>query len=227
MKRLLGLCVIAAVGACSSGGTSPVLSIIKDTVLPPKSEGVPASTGTSILTREKIEAYGLALIRARIENDEISNLLTGTSLNGGYVTYVSTFRQTITMLGSLVTSTRGLGGDLLAVRHDANDPIAGLMPVVNWPTTLTRDYRFPATGPAGHVVSVSCELTKGAPVAFTQVEATYDVTPVTENCAGDGVAFTNTYMAETLTGQVWQSQQWVGEDVGHLNVEVLEPLTID
>lgn len=226
MKRLLGLCLIGAVSACSSGGTSPVLTVIKDTILPPK-EDAPASVAPSTLTREKIEAYGLALIRARIDNEEISNLLTGTSLNDGYVTYVSSFRQTITMLGGLVTSTRGLGGDLLAVRHDANDPIASLTPVVDWPPTLTRDYRFPATGPAGKVVSVSCELVKGQPLRFTQVEVIYDVTPVTESCIGNGVAFTNTYMADTSSGQIWQSRQWVGEGIGHLNVEILEPLTID
>ncbi|MHA1128744.1 MAG: YjbF family lipoprotein, partial [Alphaproteobacteria bacterium] len=204
----------------------PVLTVIKDTILPAKDDA-PASTGPSTLTREKIEAYGLALIRARIGGEDVSNLLTGTSLNDGYVTYVSSFRQTITMLGSLVTSTRGLGGDLLAVRHDANDPIASLTPVSNWPTTLTRDYRFPGAGPTGKVISVNCELTKGEITKFTQVETTYDVTSVTEHCVGEAVTFTNTYMTETLTGQVWHSQQWVGFEVGHLNVEVLEPITID
>lgn len=225
MTRLLAICALGVLGACSSGGTSPVLSVIKEAVLPSKPDEPTANPG--VLTREKIDAYGLALIRARIEGEEISNLLTGTSLNDRYVTYVSSFRQTISMLGNLVTSTRGMGGDLLAVRHDANDPIASLMPVKNWPTSLTRDYRFPAKGPAGQVVSVSCDLTIGQPIKLTQVEITYDVTPVTEHCAGDGVVFTNTYMAETTTGQIWQSQQWVGKAVGHMNVEVLEPLTID
>lgn len=226
MTRALAVLALVMLGACSSGGTSPVLTIIKDTVLPPKDEDTPAPTGSG-LTREIIEAYGLALIRARIEGEEISNILTGTSLNDKYVTYVSPFRQTITMLGGLVTSTRGLGGDLLSVSHDVGDPITTPVPLESWPSTLTRAYRFPAVGPEGDVQRVTCELTQDTPTTLTQVEVTYAVTPITEACSNDNIAFTNTYLAETLTGQIWKAQQWVGADVGYLNIDVLEPLTFE
>lgn len=223
IRALLTLSALTFFAACSSGGTSPVVSVIKGVILPTKAEDVPVASADSVLTREKIEQFGLALIRGRIEGEKISNLLTGTAVNGQYVTYVSSFRQNITMLGSLVTGTRGMGGDLLAVRTDQNDPAAYLTPTADWPDRLTRDYRFPGVGPAGRTVSVTCNLTRAADSTVTIVETTYDVTPFTEHCKGDGVEFTNTYLAQPDTGQIWQTLQWIGDKVGYVNIDVLEP----
>ena len=227
MRPILALLALSILTACSSGGTSPVVAVIKGVILPPKAEDIPVANAGAKLTREKIEAFGLALIRGRIEGEDISNLLTGTAVNGDYVTYVSSYRQNIVMLGTLVTGTRGMGGDLLSVRSDTNDPIAHATPTDDWPSTLTRDYRFPGVGPTGKTISVTCNLTRAPDTTVTIVEVTYDVTPFTEICAGDGVAFTNTYLAQPDTGQIWQSLQWIGDKVGYVNIEVLEPYTTE
>lgn len=227
MRPILALSALSILAACSSSGTSPVVSAIKGVILPSKAEDIPVRNAGAVLTREKIEAFGLALIRGRVEGEDISNLLTGTAVNDQYVTYVSSFRQNITMLGGLVTGTRGLGGDLLAVRADANDPIAYATPTADWPNTLTRDYRFPGVGPEGDVISVRCNLSRGADTTVTIVEVTYDVTPFTEVCSGDGTSFTNTYLAQPDTGQIWQSLQWIGKKVGYVNIDVLEPYTTE
>lgn len=225
IRPILALSALSILAACSSSGTSPVVSIIKSVILPSKVDDTPVTNAGAKLTREKIEAFGLALIRGRIEGEDVQNLLTGTAVNDQYVTYISSFRQNITMLGALVTGTRGMGGDLLAVRTDANDPIAYATPTAEWPTTLTRDYRFPGIGPSGRTVSVTCNLTRAADTTVTIVEVTYDVTPFTEVCTGDGMEFTNTYLAQPDTGQIWQSLQWIGDTVGYVNIEVLEPYT--
>ncbi len=221
----IALGAVTLLGACSSSGTSPVFTAIKSVVLPSKEDTAPTGPRLEV-TRERIVQNGLAMVRARIEGEEISNILSATSLNGNYVTYVSGFRQSITMLGTLVTATRGLGGDLLSVRNAPDDPVATPTKPADWPTRITRDYRFPGVGPAGTVVSVSCDLVPSAPTSITIVEITYNVTPFTETCAGDGVSFTNTYLADK-TGQIWQTRQWVGDKVGYLNLEVLEPFTVD
>lgn len=225
MRKLLVLCVVGSVAACSSGGTSPVFTAIKGVILPSKDEGPTAPPMT--LTRERIVASGLAAVRARIEGEEVSNILSATSLNTPYVTYVSAFRQSITMIGGLVTASRGLGGDMLSVRNDANDPIAILTPVADWPSDFTRDYRFPGVGPEGMLIPVSCKLIKGSASEITIVEVSYEVTEFTEVCDGQNVSFSNTYYAETETGQIWQSRQWTGAKRGYLNIEVLEPFTLD
>ena len=227
IRPALALSALSILAACSSSGTSPVVTAIKGVILPPKAEDTPVTNAGAKLTREKVEAFGLALIRGRIEGEDISNLLTGTAVNGEYVTYVSSFRQNITMLGTLVTGTRGMGGDLLAVRSDANDPVAHATPTADWPSMLTRDYRFPGVGPEGKTVSVTCNLTHAPDTTVTIVEVTYEVTPFTEVCTGDGVEFTNTYLAQPDTGQIWQSLQWIGDTVGYVNIDVREPYTTD
>jgi len=227
IRPILALSALSILAACSSGGTSPVVTAIKGVILPSKAEDIPVKNAGAVLTREKIEAFGLALIRGRVEGEDVSNLLTGTAVNGSYVTYISSYRQNITMLGGLVTGTRGMGGDLLAVRTDANDPVAHATPTADWPSTLTRDYRFPGIGPEGDVVSVTCNLTHASDTTVTIVEVSYDVTPFTEVCSGDGVEFTNTYLAQPDTGQIWQSLQWIGDKVGHVNIDVLEPYTVE
>ena len=226
-RSILAISALSILTACSSGGTSPVVSVIKGVILPTKAEDLPVTNAGATLTREKIEKFGLSLIRGRIEGEDTSNLLTGTAVNDQYVTYISSFRQNITMLGTLVTGTRGMGGDLLAGRADANDPVAYLTPTASWPSTLTRDYRFPGVGPAGKTVSVTCNLTRSADTKVTIVEVTYDVTPFTEVCKGDGLEFTNTYLAQPDTGQIWQSLQWIGDKVGYVNIDVLEPYTTE
>lgn len=227
IRPILALSALSFLAACSSSGTSPIVTVIKGVILPPKAADIPVKNAGATLTREKIEAFGLALIRGRIEGEDISNLLTGTAVNDQYVTYVSAFRQNITMLGGLVTGTRGMGGDLLAVRTDAYDPIAYATPTADWPSTLTRDYRFPGVGPEGEVVLVTCSLSRADDTTVTIVEVTYDVTPFTEVCTGDEVEFTNTYLTQPDSGQIWRSSQWIGDKVGYVNIDVLEPYTTE
>jgi len=226
MRLSLLFCLVLSLGACSSGGTSPVFSAIKGVILPTAGDEKPAKAPATI-TRARIEESGLAIIRGRLEGENITNILSATSLNGTYVTYVSAFKQTVTMNGSLVTATRGLGGDLLAVRNDPHDPVAIITPPEDWPARLTRDYRFPADGPAGDIITVDCVLTRGGEKQITIVELTYSVTAFSEACRGDGVQFTNIYLADSKSGQIWQTRQWVGKTLGYLNIEVLEPFTLD
>ncbi len=233
-KAFLLLVSASLLAACSSGGgTSPVVGAIKGVILPTlglgDEEETSAPTATdapTTLTREMIVQSGLAFIRANIDGDPVTNVLTGTSLNGAYVTYVSGFKQSISVKGTLVTATRGLGSDLLSVADSPNDPIANMTPIANWPTeSYDRSYRFSGTGPGGTLVTVSCRLTRQAPMQITIVEVTYDVVAFIEACSGDGVSFNNIHLADK-DGQIWQTRQWVGEGLGILNIEVLEPVTL-
>ena len=225
----LSVLAVTLLAGCSSngGGGGIMFRAIKDTLFSGGDKetvqpaGTPSSGG---LTRARIEESGLALIRANIDGDSATNVLSATSLNGGYVTYVSAFQQSISMKGTLITATRGLGSDLLSVADAPNDPIANMTPIANWAKSYERSYRFTGDGPAGRVITVQCALSSQAPMQVTIVEVTYDVTPFIESCRGDGVSFNNVHLADE-DGQIWQSRQWVGEGLGILNIEVLEPLT--
>lgn len=227
IPRILAVCGLVILGACSSSGGNnmPILSAIKEVILPSKEEGGPPQARAP-LTRARIEENGLALVRAQLDGEEISNILSAKSLNGLYVTYVSAFQQTIAMKGTLITATRGLGGDLLSVADGTSDPVASLTPPNDWPSSVSRSYRFPADGPEGRLISVDCKIVPGPEMQVTIVEVTYDVTVMTENCTGDGETFTNAHLVDRV-GQIWQTRQWVGPKLGYLNIEVLEPVTFD
>lgn len=60
IRPLLTLSALSILAACSSGGTSPVVSVIKGVILPPKAEDLQVTNAGSTLTREKIEQFGLA-----------------------------------------------------------------------------------------------------------------------------------------------------------------------
>lgn len=226
----LSVLMISLLAGCANGGIGGggiLFRAIKDTVFSGggDEEAAPATTTGGGLTRARIEETGLALIRANIDGDTAANVLSATSLNSGYVTYVSAHQQTISMKSTLITATRGLGSDLLSVASAPNDPIANLTPIANWASGYERSYRFTGDGPAGTVITVQCSIASQAPMQITIVEVTYDVTPFVESCQGDGVSFNNVHLADD-SGQIWQTRQWVGVGLGILNIEVLEPLTL-
>ncbi len=231
MRKSIGIILsvfsIALLSGCANGGVNGgfLFRAVKDTLFSPDETDTDAAPSNSApLTRAFIEQTGLALIRANIDGETVTNVLSATSLNGAYVTYVSPFQQSISMKGTLITATRGLGSDLLSVSDDPSDPIANKTPLANWANSFSRSYRFTGDGPVGTVVNVQCSLAAQAPMEITIVEVTYDVTPMIETCRGEDLSFNNIHLVDK-DGQIWQTRQWVGEGLGILNIEVLEPLT--
>lgn len=188
-------------------------------------EGQQAAARPARLTRAQVNATGTAMIRARLAGETARSVLSGAAVNGGYVSYVSRFGQMLTLRGSLVTASRGLGYDLLALTPGADDPLVRARPVSSWPAQVTRIYRFPGRGPGGRALSVQCTYTPGETRQIEIVEITYTGIQVAESCTGGGVAFTNYHFADARTGFVWRSLQWLGPEQGFVDLEVLEPYT--
>ncbi|WP_233417023.1 YjbF family lipoprotein [Halovulum marinum] len=179
------------------------------------------------LTRAQVDASGVAMIRARLASETARSVLTGASENDGYVSYVSRFGQMLTLRGSLVTASRGLGYDLLSLSPGADDPLVRPRPVGAWPARVTRTYRFPGRGPGGRALSVQCTYVPGQTRRIEIVEVVHTGIQVEERCAGGGVAFSNYHLADARSGFVWRSLQWLGPEQGFIDLEVLEPFTGD
>jgi len=221
MKRALGaLAALAMAGACSSQGPNPVFVVVKEAVF---SDEDSAATGQrQPLTRERIEQSGLALIAAQLEKDDKPSYLTAFAVNNGYVTFANSARQSINLFGGLVTATRGIGEDLLAVDHSGNDPVASALPPEAWPAGVARLYRFGGQGPSGTELRVSCTYKRLGDRDLEIVERVFEITDFEELCRGD-VTFTNRYAVDRETGVIWQSRQWIGKDLGQVAIDVLEP----
>lgn len=227
--RATGWCLAFAIlAACSSGsgGNKEIVKAALDQLRPGGGEDEAATAPAPRLTRAAVEASGAALLRVRLESEAGRSIMSAQAVNGGYASYISQFGQSVTARGALITASRGLGFDLLSVEADARaDPLVTARPIEDWPTQVTRVYRFPGQGPEGLRLSVTCRYEPGDTLDIEIVEISHSGQQIVEVCVGDGVTFSNDLFADSETGFVWRSLQWLGPEQGRLDVEVVEPLT--
>jgi hypothetical protein len=229
VKRTLALIVLAALAGCSSGGTDPIVGAALEELggfWPGGGEETAAAAPAKPLTRADIEAADTAAIWARLESDPVPTLMYAVALNGGYVTYLSQFRQSVTLRGGAqITGTRGLGTDLLSAWSSRPDPLAQAIPPGSWPARVQRSYEFPADGPLGRVETYDCRFEFGEAREMTILEVRYRGVEVSEFCTGPAGSFENLHFADAATGFVWRSLQWIGPEMELLDLQILEPYT--
>ncbi len=228
----LTLCL--ALGACGSGGINP---IVKDSFqrLNPfggstEAAGDAPARPPTRLTRAAVERSGVAMIRASLLSEEGKFLFAGVALNDGRVTFSTQAQQQITLQGTRITGTRGLGYDLLAHQTEGRDPLVTPTPPDSWPTRITRVYTLPGgDSPEGRQLVFDCTITREGPASLTIVERAHRGIQFSETCKGTGPEtgqeIENLYLADARTGFVWRSIQWIGPRMGNVDLEIIEPYT--
>lgn len=146
-------------------------------------------------------------------------LMQDIQRNGPYQTYGNASRLVVVLRDGMITSTRGLGGDIMSSEEDA------LLHHVRSRSEarVTYDLRFLTPEDVTLVRRYSCYTSTGGsiPVAAGLVQTTGQV--VTAKCtAADGVSqdFTNTY-AVGADGYILSGRQWAGPYIGYINSQVL------
>lgn len=234
MRTAIGALALAtALSACSTGGgTNPIVSAIWQKVKPgtrraaAEAEAEAATRPPIVVTFAKIKETGLAIIRARVGDDTRGVMLYARSVNDNYVTYASQLQQTMTLNGSLITASRAIGYDMLSMRSDPNDPVVVPTPPEDWPARVTRDYRFTGDTPGGQQISVRCKFVKGPAFELELLDMTFDTTLMQGQCRGDDQRFTNIHHVLD-DGQILRSAQWLGPDQGMVEIDILEPFTVE
>ena len=161
MRRIAALLAFTGLTACGSGG-NPIVERAWDEMQGfYQEEPAPGGAAARPLTRADVEAADVAAIWGRLGSDSAPTLLYATAENGPYVTYFSSFRQSVTLRGSQVTATRGLGWDLLSAWSSPGDPLAKPTPPASWPASVERTYEFPADGPRGRIETYRCTFERG------------------------------------------------------------------
>ena len=145
--------------------------------------------------------------------------------NGPYVTFASPFMQQVTLLGSQVTGTRGLGTDLLSAWSTSPDPLARPIPPAGWPATVRRTYELPADGPRGRVVTYDCRFERGATREIVILQVRHAGVEISETCTGPAGSFENLHFADVSSGFVWRSLQWIGPAMPLLDLQIVDPYT--
>ena len=227
-KFLFAVASCLTLSACGSGGVNP---IVKDSLqrLNPfegSEETTAPATRRQALTRAAVEKSGIAVIRASLLTEESKFLFYGASANKGYVTFATRSLQQITLRGARITGTRGLGADLLASQTNGPDPVVTPVPPQNWPSSITRIYTLPGgSKPQGQKMVFNCSIEQEGPASLVIVGRRHEGVQFSETCHGDGISFENLYLADRNSGFVWRSIQWIGPELGNVDLEIVEPYT--
>jgi hypothetical protein len=228
MRRVLAGVALLALTACGSGGKDPMVQAALSEAGGFWARSKPAqqvSQAPQVVTRADIVRANTAAIEARLASDRAPTLLYAASANGGYVTYVSPLRQSVTLHGAAeITGTRGLGTDLLSAWSSVPDPLATPIPPGRWPTRVKRTYELPGAGPQGRIVTFDCTFEPGAATEMTILQIRYRGVQISETCTGPDGQFENLHFVGA-SGAVWRSLQWVGPKMDLLDLQILEPYT--
>jgi hypothetical protein len=226
VRPTLALIALAALAGCGSGGTDPIVGAAMEELSVYWTGEEPAEpTPARPLTRADIEAANTAAIWARLDSDPAPTLMYALARNGPYITYMSQFRQSVTLVGSQVAGTRGLGTDLLSAWSSRGDPLAQPMPPGRWPSAIRRTYEFPADGPLGRIEVYDCRFEMGGTKEMVILQVRHRGVEVSEICSGPAGSFENLHFADSNSGFVWRSLQWIGPTMDLLDLQVLEPYT--
>jgi hypothetical protein len=117
--------------------------------------------------------------------------------------------------GARVVATAGLAQMVMATRLDGPDPLEDARALVGREARARRTIdlagadRDPGSMRFGLVVD--CTLRGNAEGGWVVVE---------ERCGGDVASFTNRFWADPATGMIWRSEQWAGDGVPMLSVQL-------
>ncbi len=228
MRRpLLAAALGLAVAGCSNGEFNPIVEAAVLEILPGERapEADPAAAAAGPLTREQLTRADIATIRAKLTGDATPTYLFAASDNGGYVTFASGIRQTLTLRGSFVTGSRGLGWDLLSALSSRPDPLVTPIPPGQWPTVVQRSYEFSAFAPQGRIEAYECRFEFGEVEELVILQVRHRGVSVTEICENETGSFENLHLADVATGFVWRSIQWLGPQQGLIDLQIVEPFT--
>ncbi len=224
MRRALPALLIL-LAACTNEGLNPIVGAAIEELNPLGGGAEEAKPQATPVTRAALQRADVATIHIRLTGEERGALMFAASDNGGYVTFASSLRQSVTLRGSQVTASRGIGHDLLSARSSQPDPLTRAIPPGQWPARVTRSYEFPADAPRGRVETFECRFEFGAMREITIIEQRHQGIEVSEYCSGPTGEFENLHFADARTGFVWRSLQWLGPRQGHLDLEIVIPYT--
>jgi hypothetical protein len=216
--------LVLALAGCTQEGFNPIARAGADQLVARVRPAPDApATPPAVLTRQDIEATGVAAIRLRLVDGGRGSLFYGAVENAGVTTYATQLRESVGLRGSQVVSTRGLGTDLLRATSSADDPLARPVPPGQWPARVERTYEFPAHAPRGRIERYSCTFSYGEVRTIAILTAEHTGVEVTETCRGPAGEFQNLHFADLRSGFVWRSIQWTGPKQGLVDFEVIVP----
>lgn len=205
---LLMAMMLAACGNQPSAGASPgsVLAALRGAVMP-----AAAPQPAPAITRAEIAQSPVPLLQVAIPSRGAEAVLYPAGQNAGATTWATADGSTLALRGPVLVASRGLGHDLMSAAAPAGAQI------IAGQGTHRRSY-FTLDGADRTLQQdFNCVLSRHEAAPVQIVERSFAVHEVKETCTGAGTAFVNRYWI-TGGGRIVRSIQWLGTDVGFLQL---------
>lgn len=224
----LVLALAFAVAGCAGGdlaGTSPVLDTVKLAAGAVKSaraaSRATASGGGATLpqglSRAALAGVDGPLLLAQIEKTGASATLRLARSNGGYDTYASPDKLTMTFRDGLLSASRGMAGDLLAAETEPVLAALRARRAASYPKTL----RYFGGDRQIILSRLDCEMQVVGPESIEVLEVAHGTTHLAEICTDRaGGQMRNDYWigADRV---LWKSRQFLHPALGYVTVQRL------
>lgn len=170
-----------------------------------------------LLSRAGVERLDEPLILADVPALETAATLLPAGRNGDVVTWQAAGGAQISLDRGVVVATRGLGFDLMSA--DASATIARLHgPATGGPYERFASYMDGENDTV--FAAMVCEMQPLGLQVLPVLASRHEVLFIEETCALPDATMTNYYWLQT-DGTIRKSRQWVGPEVGYLEIELL------
>lgn len=153
---------------------------------------------------------------AVVENHNSFTFLTEVATNGAFSTWGSPDRRTLTEQRGIITSSRGLGADLMSA--DVGPSVSLILSRTSGSSNRAHIYLDGEN--QEQLFQFNCSLQAQGTEGLKIGEISSTVTVIAEICTGAGVSFENMYKV-TPAGRIVQSRQWLGPLNGYITVQKL------
>ena len=155
------------------------------------------------------KAKGPIIIGA-VEEAQLPIVLEPLSQSGEYTIWSSPDKRTITMIDGVISATRGYGGDILG--YDARPTASAI--TGRRVAEYSRTMRF--LGPQYELkgATLKCVTENQGTEDITIVETVRKLVHMVEACTDQGGGTVNSEYWVDGSGQIWQSRQWIGPQLG-------------
>lgn len=213
---ILGFCA-ALLSACGSSGVETDGLGVAAGILRGELGRTPAPavvTEAQIATALAESPLPLALVA--LEKTGSQSLVREVGRNGRHATFANAKRQAVILRDGMLTSTRGLGGDLMSSETTALERLVRARQSGNAAVVL----RFLDGADQPVVLRLTCAVRPGDRMPMTAGATRTTVTAVTARCTGDAQDITNTYLVAP-DGYVPGARQWGGPVIGNIDTQIL------
>lgn len=218
-RLMVGMVALAVLAGCGNNTESEMTKVslgeaktIVTQVFSRKSKTAQSARDPSAVIAQVIrELPGVPLQSILYSQTGAFSVASVYGQNRGVTTWVTRDRRTVSFDGPMLTATRGLGNDLMAVE----DGGAVRLIATRQAGTVQKEYRFLDGEDHTNRFIVTCKIMPGETEQVTNGRISASTRVVRERCENGGFKVDNAYWVDGA-GRVLQSVQWAGPSHGQL-----------